>query len=199
MTDAVLVERFLEGDVNAFNTLVWRWEKPMYNFIYRNLGNSDSAKDVCQTVFIRAYKELKRLRDPDKFSSWIYRIAHNLCLDEFKRRKKRRFVTMHPSDDDNETQPAIVQLQDTSIRTPEDLCHNEHVGQILKRMLLALPEEQRVVVVMKQYQELKFTEIADILNQPVNTIKSRLYYGLRALKKMLEASELKKEVLLHEV
>lgn len=199
MTDAALVERFLNGDVNAFNTLVWRWETPMFNFINRNLGNRDAAKDVCQTVFIRTYKELHNLRDPERFSSWIYRIAHNLCLDEYKKRKKRRFVSLHDRDENDDVMPAIGHLQDDSNKSPEESCHNQQIGEILKKMLMTLPEEQRVVVVMKQYQELKFTEIAEILDQPVNTIKSRLYYGLRALKKMLEASEYKKEVLLHEV
>ena len=199
MTDAALIHKFLNGDTGAFNTLVWRWEKPLFNFIYRNLGEQDAAKDVCQTVFIRTFKELKRLRDPDKFSSWIYRIAHNLCKDEFKRRKRHRVVYLDEMSNNEDHAQSIRHVPDMSQQTPEDICHHEQVGEILKEMLQELPEEQRIVVVMKQYQGLKFTEIAAILNQPVNTIKSRLYYGLRALRKMLEASELKKEVLLHEM
>ena len=199
MTDAALVERFLNGDVGAFNTLVWRWEKPLYNFVYRNVGNEQTAEDICQTAFIRIFKEMKRLRDPNKFCSWMYRIAHNLCLDEFKRRKKRHVLYLENDHKNDAPARTIAQMPDQESTSPDELCHRQQVNDILKRMLMTLPEEQRVVVVMKQYHGLKFTEISDILEQPINTVKSRLYYGLRALKKMFEESELKKEVLFHEM
>jgi RNA polymerase sigma-70 factor (ECF subfamily) len=199
MTDAALIERFLDGDVGAFNALVWRWEKPLYNFIYRNIGNEDTAKDLCQTAFIRMFKEMKRLRNPNSFSAWMYRIAINLCRDEYKRRKRGRVLYLEDSRDHEDNESLLKQMPDQETKTPEELCHQQQVGDILKRMLMALPEEQRIVIVMKQYQGLKFTEIASILDQPINTIKSRLYYGLRALKKMLEESQLAKEVLFHEM
>ena len=82
MSDAELIEKFLNGDINAFNTLVWRWEKSLYNFILRYAGNRDEAKDFCQETFVRAYRNLKSLRDPHKFSSWIYRIVHNETIEK---------------------------------------------------------------------------------------------------------------------
>jgi len=199
MTDTALIERYLQGDTQAFNTLVWRWEKPIYNFVLRNIGNEDTAKDICQTTFIRAFKQLKKLREPEKFSPWLYRIAHNLCRDEYKRRKNRPVYYLEDVLQDGETSNPVRQMAEKNGKTPEDLAHHQQVGDILKRALLQLPEEQRVVIVMKQYQELKFTEIADVLKQPINTIKSRLYYGLRTLRKILEGSNLNKEVMLHEM
>ena len=199
MTDASLIERYLEGDVGAFNTLVWRWEQPLYRFIYRNVGNEETAKDLCQTVFIKMYKQLKTLKDSEKFTPWIYRIALNLCRDEFKRRKRHRMTYLEDMLNDDTPGSAIEFLPDEKSKDPETLCHNDQLGEILKKMMLTLPEEQRVVIVMKQYEGLKFTEIAEILEQPINTIKSRLYYGLRALRKTLEANRLSKEVLLDEV
>jgi len=198
MTDVVLIERFLAGDMQAFNMLVWRWEKPIYNFVYRLLGSEDITKDVCQLTFIRVYKELKRLRNPEAFTSWIYRIAHNLCKDEFKKRKNRRHLPLNPSQDE-ESSANTHQFIDAETKNPDALCHDEMIGNILREALIQLPAEQRVVIVMKQYHDLKFTEIADILNEPINTIKSRLYYGLRALKKILESSKLNKEALLYEM
>jgi len=100
---------------------------------------------------------------------------------------------------DDESSNSLRQLPDQNTKTPEELYQHQQIGEILKRTLMTLPEEQRVVIVMKQYQGLKFTEIADILKQPINTIKSRLYYGLRTLRKILEESKLDKEVLLHEM
>lgn len=199
MTDAVLIQQFLDGEIGAFNTLVWRWEKPIFNFVYRTIGNEETAKDICQTTFIRTYRELKRLRDPDKFSPWIYRIALNLCRDELKRRKKRNLLYFDDFFSDQNTSNPVMQIPDQDAKTPEELVDHQEIGEILKRAIMALPEEQSVVIVMKQYQGLKFTEIAEILKQPINTVKSRLYYGLRALRKILVDSKFNKEVLLNEM
>ncbi len=198
MTDAVLIKRFLEGDIHAFNLLVRRWEKPILNFVYRNIGNEETARDICQLVFIRVFKKLKTLRDQQKFSSWIYRIALNLCRDEYKKRKNHHLISIesNPKDDASYSYQEIL---NRSIQTPEELCHQHTLSELLKEALMTLPEEQRTVIIMKQYQGLKFIEIADILKQPVNTIKSRLYYGLQALRKFFEKSKVNKEVLLHEM
>ena len=199
MTDAALIDRFLKGDINAFNTLIWRWEKPIYNFIYRTIGNEDTAKDLCQILFIKMYKELKKLRDPNKMKSWLYRIALNLCRDEMRRLKRHRLVYIDEHQNDEKTANTIGYLPDRESKTPEELVHNNQIGEILKHSLMSIPEDQRTVIIMKQYQDLKFTEIANILELPINTVKSRLYYGLNALRKILEASKLNKEVLFDEM
>jgi len=199
MTDAALIQQYLNGEIGAFNTLVWRWEKPIFNFTYRIVGNEDTAKDICQTTFIRTYRELKKLREPEKFSSWIYRIALNLCRDELKKKKNRNTLYIEDLQTKSSSADSIMQMRDHNTKTPEEACDHQQIGEILKWALMALPEEQRVVVIMKQYHGLKFTEIAEILKQPINTIKSRLYYGLRALRKILVESKYSKEVLLHEM
>ena len=199
MTDAALIQQYLNGEIGAFNTLVWRWEKPIFNFTYRIIGNEGTAKDICQTTFIRTFRELKRLRDPEKFSSWIYRIALNLCRDEMKKKKNRNTLYIEDLLTNSTSADTIMQIPDQNTKTPEEVCDHQQIGEILKWALMALPEEQRVVIIMKQYHGLKFTEIAEILKQPINTIKSRLYYGLRALRKILMESKYSKEVLLNEM
>ena len=199
MTDSNLIQQYLSGDIGAFNLLVWRWEKPIYNFILRNMGNTETTKDICQATFIKTFRELKRLREPDKFSPWIYRIALNLCRDEMKKKKNRHMVYLDEFMPDDPSPNSISTLPDDGSKSPEELVHENQVSAILKKALQALPEEQRVIIVMKQYQGLKFTEIAEILKTPINTIKSRLYYGLRALRKILEDSETGKEVLFNEM
>ncbi|MFH1941875.1 MAG: sigma-70 family RNA polymerase sigma factor [bacterium] len=199
MTDAALIERFLKGDIGAFNTLVWRWEKPIFNFILRTVGNEDTAKDICQTTFIRMFKQLKTLREPDKFSPWIYRIALNLCRDEFKKKNRNHLLYFENYMTDDNASNMISQMSDQNGKTPEEFCNHQQLKEILKQALMSIPEEQRVIIIMKQYQGLKFTEISDILKQPINTTKSRLYYGLRALRKTLEESKYSKEVLLNEM
>ena len=199
MTDSTLIRQYLNGDVGAFNMLVWRWEKPIYNFILRTMGNTETAKDICQTTFIKTYRELRRLRDHERFSPWIYRIALNLCRDEMKKKKNRHMVYIDEVMEDEPRLNSTGSLPDNGSDSPEDLAHRNQVSDILKKALQALPEEQRVIIIMKQYQELKFIEIADILKTPINTVKSRLYYGLRALRKILEDSDTGKEVLFNEM
>jgi len=94
MTDAELIQKFLDGNTEAFNTLVWRWEKNVYNFVLRYLGDREEAKDVCQQTFIRAYRKLRHLRTPEKFSTWLYQIALNICRDEIKRRRNHRTLSL---------------------------------------------------------------------------------------------------------
>jgi len=199
MTDKKLIELFLKGDITAFNRLVWRWEKPLFNFVYRIVGNKETTKDICQMTFIRMFKQLKKLRDLEKFSSWIYRIALNLCRDEFKKKRNNHIVYLDELLSDEESINSIGQLPDKNSKTPEETYHQKQISELLKRAILLLPEEQKVVLIMKQYQGLKFTEIAEILKEPLSTIKSRLYYGLRSLRKILEESKLNEEALSNEL
>ena len=199
MTDVQLIEQFLKGNVQAFNTLIWRYEASLYNFILRVIGDRDQARDLCQMTCIRIYKEVKRLRDPDKFKSWMYRIAMNLCLDEIKKQKKHRTISIFANQSTDNENNVPFQFEDENLQAPDDSVHQRQLSNILNQALQDLPEEQRMVIVMKQYHELKFTEIADILGEPVNTVKSRLYYGLKAMRKSLEASSLTKEVLLNDM
>ncbi len=197
MSDSDLIQSFLKGDINAFNLLVWKYQKPVYNLVYRMTGNEEMTKDICQMTFIRTYKKLSKLKDHDKFASWLFRIAINLCYDEFKKKKNHHFdINKFRSEDGADT---INCMHDKKEMMPDEILNQKQIGQILKRCLMAIPEEQRVVIIMKQYHGLKFSEISEILSQPVNTVKSRLYYGLRAMKKILEESKLNKEVMLNEM
>lgn len=188
MNDAALIAQFQAGHTAAFNTLVKRWECPIYNFVLRYAGNRDDACDLCQQTFIRAYKSLRRLRDPDKFTAWIYQIALNACRDAARRRE---FISL---DALWESTP----IADTGAR-PDDRVHEQSVRDLINRALQHLPEEQRVVIVMKEYQGLKFTEIAETLNVPINTVKSRMYYGLSALKKIFDRWHISEDMVRYEL
>lgn len=201
MTDAQIINYILNGDRSRFNTLVWRWEKPLYNFILRYLGNKELARDVSQKVFIRVYKNLNKLRDPNKFSSWIYQIASNLCKDEIKKMSYRDFISLDLIQENNENDGYRLpdQLRDSEQSLPDAKLNQKQISNIVQKALQQLPEEQRVVIIMKEYQGLKFKEIAETLNQPLNTIKSRMYYGLNGLRKIFEQWQITEEVLNYEL
>lgn len=200
MTDDQLIIRFLDGQVNAFNTLVWRWEKRLYNFILRYVGDREDAKDLCQKTFIQVYQDLRRLRDPGKFSTWVHQIAVNLCRDELRNRHRRPMLSLEGLQEDyDDPSLAAPEMAAAPSMQPDAAAHRRDMRELLNAALQTLPEEQRVVVIMKEYQELKFAEIAEILGISVNTAKSRMYYGLGALRKVFDQWNISQEVLGYEV
>lgn len=176
MEDSALIDRFLQGDDAAFNTLVSRWQSRLFHFALRYVGQREEARDLCQQTFIRVYHNLGKLEQKNSFGTWLHQIAINICRDHLRQRRATlsldRFAEEHG-------------------HFPPQLCENESAARdcelrdLLNRALQTLPEEQRVVVVLKEYQGLKFTEIASALDENINTVKSRLYYGLKALRTLL--------------
>jgi len=163
--DSRIIDRVLGGDTNAFNLLVWQWEKPIYNYIYRMVGNADDSLDLCQESFLKAFRELGSLKDKDRFSSWLYRIAHNVCYSQFRKAQGKTFVELDPN----------VGASRMPIEN----------RLAVEKALSELPDEQREVVVLKVYQGLKFDEIAAVQDAPVSTVKSRLYMSFDKLKSVL--------------
>lgn len=190
MNDAKLVEKFRGGDIEAFNRLVERWQDRIHRFAYRYFSSHDEAREITQKTFIRAYKKLHTLEDVDKFSSWLYRIANNLCLDEVKRAGRRRSAPMKALGPDP--------IAESLASSPDRTIQHQQLEVLLQQALSRLPDEQRIVVIMKEYQGLKFREIAEILKEPENTVKSRMYYGLDALRKIFDDWNLKTEELYHD-
>ena len=163
--DRRIIEQVLDGDTNTFNLLVWRWEKPIYNYIYRMVGNSEDAMDLCQESFLKAFRELETLKDRNRFSSWLYRIAHNVCYSRFRKDQGKVFVELDP------------EVGASRMPIENRLAVEKALGE--------LPDDQREVVVLKVYQGLKFDEIAAIQDAPVSTVKSRLYMSFDKLKLVL--------------
>lgn len=185
MEDAQLVQDFLGGNHHAFNVLIKRWQDKIHHFAYRYFASADDAAEITQKTFIKAYQKLNTLEDPSKFSSWLYRIANNLCLDELKRAGRKRATSLEAL----KTAPQT----EVSSSADEKLVRNEALV-LLHKALLQLPVDQRMVVIMKEYEGMTFREIAGILDESENTVKSRMYYGLRTLKKTFDSWNINQEV-----
>ncbi|MDQ7054287.1 MAG: RNA polymerase sigma factor [candidate division KSB1 bacterium] len=195
MTDDQLIEQFLSGNLHAFNTLVWRWQRPIYNFALRFLGNAEDARDVTQKTFIKAYKKLGSLKDPQKFSTWLHQIALNLCRDENKRRRKHVNISLDIDQSNHKDRLEASLMDDFTDPSAEKALQQTELQQILQKALERIPEEQRTVVILKELQGMKFTEIAELLGISVNTAKSRMYYGLNALRKILNQWNIDREAI----
>ena len=176
-TDEELVALSTAGDPESFNQLVVRWQRPIYALAYRVLGREEDARDVCQETFLRAFRALKGFKGQAKFSSWLYRIALNLCRDWIRRERRSSLVT--PLDD--EPAPA-----DGSVETAEDQAIRRDLGRAIARAMSALSEEQRTTIVLKEYHALTFQEIADLQGCPLSTVKTRVYQGLSVLRRELQ-------------
>jgi len=197
--DTQLINDFLNGDVNSFNRLAWRWQDRLYRFAYRYLLNEDDAKEVVQMALIKTYKNLKKLQNPERFSSWVFQITVNLCKDHLKNPSRNRFVSLDEEvSTDDGRQQTRQELMAIDV-DPENDIHLRDIGDIVKKTIARLPDEQRIVIIMKEYQGLKFKEIAEILDCPINTVKSRMYYGLQQMHKILKSFNIDKEVLFNEM
>lgn len=182
-TDEELVALSQGGDAESFNQLILRWERPIYALAYRTIGREEEARDVCQETFLRAYRALPRFRGQAKFSSWLYRIALNLCRDWMRR--ERRAPTMQPPEDMDLMDMAAATEPSESI---EDLVARRDMTRLVEQAMTHLPEEQRTAIVLKEYHGLTFQEIADVVGCPLSTVKTRLYQGLTVLRRELAKS-----------
>jgi RNA polymerase sigma-70 factor (ECF subfamily) len=182
LTDEELVARAKAGDLDSFNQLVSRWERPIYALAYRTLGREEDARDVVQEAFLRAYRGLKGFKGEAKFSSWLYRITLNLCRD-WSRRERRAPIVQVPEGTDP------VELADEQVQTTEsveDLVARREMSEAVAKAMAELPEEQRTAILLKEYHGLTFQEIAGMLDCPLSTVKTRLYQGLSVLRRRLE-------------
>ena len=168
------------GDTSAFSHLVLKWEKTVFNIAFRMLQNPEEAEEAAQEIFLLAFRSIRRFRNASKFSTWIYRIALNHCLTCVRNRPPGVY---HSIDDRNFAPHRIAELQISG--TPDRaMLHSERAAKVSAALLLLQPEQQAVIE-LKFFQEMTFEEIAEVLETPLSTIKSRLYTGLEMLKTRL--------------
>lgn len=182
-SDEELVTLSQGGDLDSFNQLVLRWERPIYALAYRVIGREEEARDVAQETFLRAFRAIKGFKGQAKFSSWLYRITLNLCRD-WIRKERRAPVSQAPEGID------IIELagEATPSESIEDLVGRKQLGVAVSKAMALLPDEQRTAIILKEYHGLTFQEIADLLDCPLSTVKTRLYQGLTVVRKQLESA-----------
>ena len=181
VTDEELVTRSRGGDVDSFNQLILRWERPIYALAYRVIGREEDARDVAQETFLRAFRALPGFKGQAKFSSWLYRIALNLCRDWIRKQRRAPVVQMPEGVD-----PAEFAAETEPAESIEDLVARRELSEIVEEAMKILPEEQRTAIILKEYHGLTFQEIADLQGVPLSTVKTRLYQGLSVLRRHLE-------------
>ncbi len=181
ISDENIVERALTGDADAFGEIVRRWERRIYGLTYGILGREEDARDATQETFIAAFRSLRGFRGEAKVSSWLHRIAINQCITRQRRAKVRSETAL----EDAEEKEGISFALPASL-SPARLVEKRQLTEAVRKAVKSLPFELRQVIVMKEFEDLTFKEISEILDLPLSTVKSRLYTALKQLQMRLQ-------------
>ncbi|KAF1084131.1 ECF RNA polymerase sigma-E factor [Sporotomaculum syntrophicum] len=178
LTDEVLVQKTKKGDLDAFDELVRRYEGKIYGLAYRFMGNHADASDLAQDTFIRVYQALTGFRGDAAFSTWLYRIATNICRDELRKRQRRRSVSM---DEMIDFSPTNMPAADGSY-SPEEIVQRREMQRQVQLCLNELSDDHRLILILREIQGLSYEEIATALQCSIGTVKSRISRARSALK-----------------
>lgn len=173
LDDASVVQAHLNGDAQAFEELVERYQKRLLNFVYRTIGDRERGEDLVQEVFIRVHRHLHRFDQTKKFSTWIYTIASNLAKNELRNRSRNPLVLFQTIKKNWEADHRPLQFEDKHHR-PDDLYRKRHLRELVDWTVAQLPEHHRVVFVLRELEGKTYEEIAEITDCNLGTVKSRL-------------------------
>jgi RNA polymerase sigma-70 factor, ECF subfamily len=174
------VRKFLDGEEEAFSQIVRHWERKIYNLAWRMVSNREDAQDVVQETFLSVFKSIRGLRDPDSFATWLYQITLNHC------RARRRSRTPSLSLDDPVSEGIEGEKEFSSTIPAEDRGDSLERLDMIQKALAGLSEDHRSAIVLKEYVGLSLEELANVMECPLSTAKSRLYHGLRGVQHNLK-------------
>jgi RNA polymerase sigma-70 factor, ECF subfamily len=183
--EAIVKERIKQvkkGDQNAFAEIVELYKDKVYQLCFRMLGNPHEAEDIAQEAFIRAYINIHSYDSSKKFSTWLYRIATNLSIDRIRKKKPDYYLDAEVAGGEGLTLYSQVAAD---VALPEDEVQYVELQEIIQEEILKLPDKYRSVIVLKYIEELSLKEISEILDLPINTVKTRIHRGREALRKQL--------------
>ena len=186
LSDEKLVALYAQGENEAFDILLSRHKTRVYSYIYHIVKNRDLANDIFQETFVKAIVTINqgRYTETGKFPAWITRIAHNLIIDYYRQEKSEN---LQSCDSDNID---ILNRKDLSEDTIEDSMVTEQIHKDIKRLVMALPESQREVLIMRYYKNMSFKEIADLTNVSINTALGRMRYAILNMRRIAEENNI---------
>ncbi|MEK7395498.1 MAG: sigma-70 family RNA polymerase sigma factor [Candidatus Poribacteria bacterium] len=175
MEDIELVGLCQKGDTDAFDRLFYKYRDKIYRTAFRMINNPEDALDLTQEIFLKAYKNISKYNFKSEFSTWLYRLAINLCIDELRKRKNSNEVLM-------DSIPENLIYSDT----PEDIILSEEQESLIWKALNSLKEKERVVIVLREMEGLSYEEIANVLKCSMGRVKSRIHESREKFRKALE-------------
>lgn len=180
--DEDLMVRYQQGEVRAFEILLGRHRRSVFNFILRYVGDKETAEDLLQETFMRVIKGADAYKRQAKFTTWLYTIARNLCVDQTRRRKHRKHASLDAPMAAADDSGTLLDVLPSSEMASDRRSVNKQLYQRLQGAIGALSEEQREVFLMREFLDMPFKQIADVVGVPENTVKSRMRYALEKLR-----------------
>jgi len=188
LDEQVLIEKASEGDAGAFEILVERYEKGVYNLAYRLIPDRDDAMDITQEVFLKAFQALPKFRGDSRFSTWLHRVCVNACLDFLRR--KQRTQTYSLDEPINLKESSVVREVRDDSGSVEDVIETKSLTESVLMALNSVDEAHRTVIALSDIRGYSYQEIADMLGISIGTVKSRLHRGRMAIRKLLPAEQI---------
>ena len=175
--EALLIEKARDGDISAFEKLISLYEKKIYNYCYRMTNNHEDAEDLAQEVFIKVYRNLNKFKGNSKFSTWIYRIAYNTCVDKYRKKRKAKIFSLDYFNDEG-----VGNMQPVSDNPlPEDEVIQKERYERIQACIASLKPKYKTVIILRDIQNYSYEEIAEILQLPLGTVKSHINRARAAL------------------
>ena len=190
----LLIQKAQKGDTNAFGTLVASYEKFIFNVACKMFSNSEDAADIAQEALIKVYKNIDKFDFNSSFSTWLYRITVNACIDEMRRRKGKESFSIDAEDEES---GLTVQIEDTSLNAEEKVIQNETVSEV-RAAIDNLSEEHKTVIILRDLQDMTYEQVAQTLDISIGTVKSRLARARKSLKDIILKDREQKENVLRQ-
>ena len=179
--DSILVEKAKKGDANSFEILVIKYQRRIFNLIFRLTNEPDIVEDIAQEVFIKAYKALKDFKGKSSFSTWIYRITVNTCLNHIKSNKRNLYKSLEDDSYEEGYDTASHNLMNT-----EHVIERHELSKKIEEAINSLNQEQKAIIVLRDIEGFSYEDIGRILDCPTGTVRSRLFRARKELKSILE-------------
>lgn len=187
LSEAALLDECRRGNASAFEKLVVLYEKKVYNLAFRMVGNHEDASDIAQEAFLKVYTSLDQFRGESSFSTWLYRVVSNACLDELRHRARHKVVSIDTPVSPEDPSPRQIPSKDPE---PGHGIERAEVSNAVQQGIKELPDDHRIILVLRDIQGLSYEEIAQVLNMPLGTVKSRLNRARLSLRDRLQSMEL---------
>jgi len=178
--DAALLIRFRNGDETAFEILVDKFKGPVFSYIWRQIGNMNEAEDIAQNVFVQVYKSASRYEPKAKFTTWLFTIARNLCLNEFRRRQRHPLQSLEENRSEDSSEE--MQFEDHTVRSPSSEMVDKELQEKILAVIQTLPENQKTALLLCRYEGLSYLEIAKVLKTTESATKSLIHRARETMK-----------------
>ena len=186
VTETELIINAQQGNIEAFESLIYKYDKNVLSLALKYVNNKDDAKDIYQEVFLRVFKGLKRFQFKSEFSTWLFRITTNVCLTHSSKARKKKFISINEENNDDDNSNEILQLPDEENPTPDKQAEKSEIKKVVDEAMETLSPKQKMIFTLKHCEGYKIREIAEIMDIGEGTVKKTLFEVVHKMRDQLQ-------------